>query len=1225
MWVAVPGGAVRDDVALLRALVVPRLTGLPDDASLADYGMEAWPTLVAGATFAVEVAADATGDPSPLDPRGVAPQLQHVRPERWPEVFPPDLRVRPFGLPPAYAAPVVEPTSMRARQLRQLYAEAAQPGSGNGIRRLAATDLGTSQVVPRPPDEDDFPPPEHPPPDFHRVVSMLREHPGVLRALGLLIEIEVRDLSGLGLGGLVRVVCTLPADAPALTHLNRWTSYTLAGHRFLPAPAPGSDITSGMLDLKAVVPDDTNRDPQPRWEIETFDVTGTLERARATRAAVMSDRADVVPAARPSDDSPPPPVDTGRLPAVRSAGLNVIRRQRQVVLEAKVGRALARTHDQLDVLDADDLVLGYRVDVRPADGEWQSLMLRQVTYRTSSGAELFSRPDEEGQIKANAVTVVDARERDNRGGTTADGRDARVTRGDEVVARWDGWSLAVARPVLQQRADRKQLDHLRWEQSPFGVPHLRFGEQYTLRVRIADAAGGGLAVGDPQDEEGWSHEVSYGRHEPVRPPYMITPPQALEPAPEPALAQDGRPRRHRPMGPGGSVDVLVIRSDPNKGKGVDAFAPLFPDNSRREFLPPQASFALVEQHGELDSRTDEECTELLARSLEPEAVVRTPAPGGGERVGHSWLPDPVAERMVVTLRPDGDDDVVLDVDKDDTTREAWALPGAQTWPDFAAKAVSLQPRAGSQQRLEWTQNHTTAAVRLHPAEDVVVAVSSTIRGVQASLFSMTSWLKDYRPDGDDGPDSRLPEDLIETIMSAVRDGRHGLVTPAHDLRMVHAVQHPLNDPQGELTATRQVGDTRAWLSGVDDPLLGLDVPSTGQVELVAAWTETVDRPDPARPDAALQETPVAITVQISRLDRGAVTLPELVHELGDTRHREISYTLTGTSRFGDFFETPDITSVPLTTSIHVPSSVRPPEPVVLSVAPAFRWFGTELPEGWTEVTRTRAGGGFRIALACPWLASGTDEQLAILLRADADTPPGHCTTVRRDPIYATPSPGVDPQVSVFRGSAAPSVVLDAAEGDGRVVAVPFTAQLSRSGGPDGVRHWYVDVDMHDAAESSYWPFVSLAVARYQPFSVEGQELSPAVRCEPVQLTPTRTLTVSRSGGRVTWSLTGLEQEFAQDAELLPHVGGQLTQTHAFLERLPAGRGHTDVTTANADLAVGWERLGGPVGGTFDLPEGDEPLRLVVREVQRYFGSHEAAQPSEEVDERVVFLDIVPLR
>lgn len=50
------------------------------------------------------------------------------------------------------------------------------------------------------------------------------------------------------------------------------------------------------------------------------------------------------------------------------------------------------------------------------------------------------------------------------------------------------------------------------------------------------------------------------------------------------------------------------------------------------------------------------------------------------------------------------------------------------------------------------------------------------------------------------------------------------------------------------------------------------------------------------------------------------------------------------------------------------------------------------------------------------------------------------------------------------------------------------------------------VDPHD----TFWPFVRLAVARYQPDSMPGCHLSATTLCDYVQLTPERTTSVTRT-------------------------------------------------------------------------------------------------------------------
>ncbi len=1035
---------------------------------------------------------------------------------------------------------------------------------------------------------------------------MLREHPSVLRALGLVVEFRLTAIDSLDPSGVVRVTCRFGADAPDVTCVSPWTRYVVSKNRFVAASTPDSDVSGGLVDLGSKFLDGHPAAGQQRWQLETFDVTGAVERARETAAAVRRNRDRV----RDDPAAGGQVSDPNELPAVRSAGLSLLRRGRSEVFRSRSDRATGNaTRGSLDghELDADDLVLGYRVDVRLSDGAWRSLVQRRATYFTKDNEVLVDGTIEEGQIKPYAVTVVDQGEPDTRAVPPRGNRDGRLLRADEVVTRWDGWSLACPRPGLQvPTSERKTLDHVRWEHSPLGLPSLRFGEQYRMRIRIADAAGGGLGRDDPDTSEGESAEMFYGRHDPVRPPYMIPPPPTTEPAGPPPPPGETAPL-HRPMGPGGSVDVLVIRSDPMTGRGVDQFSDAFVVNDHRTFLPPSASFALVEQHGLLDGETDETSISWLRRSLSPESVT-------GE-AAYSWLPDPVAERMVISVR-----DGVGVVAAGESIREAWRLPEGE-WPDFKPKLLRLEPRLSeTQKRLEWRETFSTATVRLNPGEQIVVGISSSVRAEDLGLFSMQNWLKEYReppaPGVEPTPENQgtaLGADLIETIMEAVRDGLHSMVSPAHELRLVHAVQHPLKNPVGEFEPRRDVNDTCVQLAH-GDPLLGLDAASTGSIQLEASWQEIVDAAEPAD---------VSVTVQTSQIVVDAASLAPLIHELGDTRHRDITYTLTAFSRFGDYFDPgTEIASQPLIQLVHVPSSATPPPPVVLSVTPAFRWTGTDLPGGWTELERIREGGGFRIELGRPWHASGAGERLAVVLDGGS-TPARYCTTVRRDPVFATPSPTIDPSPDSFDGAVDAARLVQLAEADAQALVVPYAPEFAVAG--DLPAHWFVDVGMSAVAETSYWPFVSLAVARYQPDSVEGHAMSSVVRCEPVQLLPRRTLRVTHAGTQITWALSGLGQEFNQDFDLLEQPGAQRSRVTAHLERLPAGTGHTDVTAAVADLPVGWQRVGGPLAPTFELPAGDESLRLVVREVQRYFRSPDAVDPAHELDERLTFLDVVPLR
>ena len=59
--------------------------------------------------------------------------------------------------------------------------------------------------------------------------------------------------------------------------------------------------------------------------------------------------------------------------------------------------------------------------------------------------------------------------------------------------------------------------------------------------------------------------------------------------------------------------------------------------------------------------------------------------------------------------------------------------------------------------------------------------------------------------------------------------------------------------------------------------------------------------------------------------------------------------------------------------------------------------------------------------------------------------------------------------------------------------------------------WYVDVALDPGIH--FWPFLRLAVCRYQPESIPGCHLSAPVRCDFVQLPPERLTSVSRTDDR----------------------------------------------------------------------------------------------------------------
>ncbi len=320
----------------------------------------------------------------------------------------------------------------------------------------------------------------------HRTVSLLREHPAVLRELGLIVQLAVPvgqlRRTTLGAPELVRIRCELDQrgrDEFVMT--SPWTMFEFDGLRFLPAPSANrdTDLNDGMVDLAtaALIEAGSSRSAASsasKWAVITFDVDGGVNRLRDAARTFAS---------KPSTG------EEVSLPALHSAGLQLVRRRRGDVLRERIANA-ARNNSLRSLSDlqlaADDLVLGYRVDIRKQSGDWFSLGERKATYFVD-GKPIGGRDSlEEGHVKPGAVTL---------------GAD-KVLRAGEVVVRWDGWSFATPKPIFNEdgvrpsAATRLPLPFdFKWEfKLANPLPRLRFGDAYRMRIRVADMAGGGLSL-----------------------------------------------------------------------------------------------------------------------------------------------------------------------------------------------------------------------------------------------------------------------------------------------------------------------------------------------------------------------------------------------------------------------------------------------------------------------------------------------------------------------------------------------------------------------------------------------------------------------------------------------------------------------------------------------------------------------------------------------------------
>ena len=501
-----------------------------------------------------------------------------------------------------------------------------------------------------------------------------------------------------------------------------------------------------------------------------------------------------------------------------------------------------------------------------------------------------------------------------------------------------------------------------------------------------------------------------------------------------------------------------------------------------------------------------------------------------------YLPDPIARGVSFVFEEAGLDRAIAFP----FGTEGFTARYSGTWPKIEPFRLVL----GGADELSGEVEGRVIKISLPPGDVQRFRLASSLDRADLDLF---------------GPWRSLPPAVRANadVAEAAADGWLWGLTPFEDVTLVHAVPRPIEIPRPtKLLPVRSEGSTRVTLNGAVD----LHGPSTDRLTAEANWKDTID--DLTLPIYEERLTAgLAFTSQVLPYEdlailgplEGDASLPEVGklrlhaanHELGDTKHHVIEYCFRAATRFPEYFHrdllAPDRkvegddgqSVVGPTISISVPSSARPAAPVVHSVIPLFRWSdGTEPEQPVARRHGRRAG--LRIFLERPWFSSGDGELLGILLAPSGDDtfgplapdqsgfpfvskwggdPAWLSAPVERRPLSMLQldnllrTIGLDDRPEPGRPVTPPRVLpLASLPGQPSVTVVGYHPQFNRERGL-----WYVDVALDPGP--TFWPFVRLAVCRYQPESITGCHLSPPVRCDYVQLTPERTTSVSRTDDR----------------------------------------------------------------------------------------------------------------
>jgi hypothetical protein len=385
--------------------------------------------------------------------------------------------------------------------------------------------------------------------------------------------------------------------------------------------------------------------------------------------------------------------------------------------------------------------------------------------------------------------------------------------------------------------------------------------------------------------------------------------------------------------------------------------------------------------------------------------------------------------------------------------------------------------------------------------------------------------------------------LVMRDAEAFTDGTHRMVSPTHTLTVVNAVRKPHLTPEFGNSFTIQrvrLNDPVADIAGE----IPTDWYSTARLTCIAKWTDWVDDVSKPAPEQ-VENNEIAFEIKATDADR---TPSARKHKFRDTSFHSVEYTMIATSRFREFY--PDSKEEPkfqlhgknsLTLPVH--NSERPGIPSIVYVIPSFGWDGDKDFDSKTNIKRRVRTGALRVYLGRPW--SGNNVRLGVIYpKSESANDPKLLEFVTQwgvDPIWKSQTLPQFIKKTDFCGyqdSDDGCLLMEFPEDKTRLVnVVGYEVKYDNAR-----RLWFTDIEIDP--QKSYFPFVRLALVRYQPKSwyrtdrapLEDARISPVAISDFAQLTPNRWAHVHKVDHKtVNLCVSGVSYDSASEGKQGPSV------------------------------------------------------------------------------------------
>ena len=747
--------------------------------------------------------------------------------------------------------------------------------------------------------------------DFHQIVASLGDYPEIMRRLGLVLDFII-PAAGVPATGLVSIQVT--KGLPPGSLISPSTRFDRS-QGFSPASGGNPEIQDGFLKFGR-----KDRTGLPLYDVVPGDVEGAMSKIDNFTRTILNPTAP----GEIEEDSGFPALRSGGLSvahAERDQWLDRIMTSAQQLNAQLKSAPTGPSRGSSIQLTAEHLVRGYRIDVRsrraPNEpwGAWRSLCARHGLYYLGPNLPPVIQHQDEGWV-ALGLTVGETEPAVLSRGIDDDGvqergvaqvkpgvvlpnqrvlnpglaaiRNLRPLLVYESLFRWVGWGLCVDRPYRSLPDPSLGPDcsavpdpihgnvmacspipglnlMTAFVPVPGVLPRLRFGRQYQFRARIVHLAGNSRALIDPMNPQTESQFATsdqdgyFDRFEPVPSPTLVLTRSFVGPPSQ-------RFPEGEPLSPAESLSNLIIRTANLDPKTDPAMAPRIdsvvgpkggPENSvsDRHVVPSRISVELAEWHGLLDNPQTGKVGGVIGGKEVYDTIVshdKTLSEQYGIPGAPEFFVDP-AQRPFITVPYLADPmaaGVTFVVHAPGTDPEAGHMvqqPFAGNWPDKVSFRLKLSGGNGAPQF-----NNGEMNIPVPIGEERIVLMSCFLKPGDERLFGTWRWIME-----------RATPAQVTQLLPKVLQGRHWMITPYQELKLIHAVQQPVLNPQwvciqvlpqtslgqggapacqdrspnAENRRHRRFSETIATI----DATMIIHRPSTQALDLYARWREPIDQ------------------------------------------------------------------------------------------------------------------------------------------------------------------------------------------------------------------------------------------------------------------------------------------------------------------------------------------------------------------------------------------------